>query len=828
MFPKLLFIFLAMFTSVYTYSQTVNTSVKGKVIDSLTNETIPYATIKVVEKNNPDTQVKALASDDDGAFEFTLNKGGEFILSAHFIGKKTAQKEFIVKAEKVIDMGIIHLADDENSLSEVVVSADKPLVKVDLDKITYSMEADPESKTNNVLEMLKKVPMVTVDGEENIQMKGSSNFKIYINGKPNNMISSNPKDVLRGMPANTVKDIEVITDPGAKYDAEGVAGIINIITQQQTSTNGYTATVNARGNTFGGFGGGIYAMLKYGKVGFTGNYNVSRHKNPESDYYSFRNAANTQLYENGTNKGTMLGQFGSGELSFEIDTLNLINVSFNRFEGRSKNYSDYLTELQKTGDIIIERYSRYGKSKGTFGGTGINVDYQRTFNKKDQLLTSSYRYSYDPNDSEAYSKYTGLVNYKDAADRQFSDANMNEHTFQIDFTTPFGKLHSIETGLKYIIRLNKSNSGYEDLDMATGIWEPRPNVAENRFKHRQDIVAAYGGYSLKWNKWGFKTGLRYEATWMKAEFPIKEEMNFDSDYSNLVPSATATYQLKPTQTFRLGYNMRISRPSIWQLNPYLNTSNVNYLQQGNSELDPEKSHSLSLNYSLFNPKFNMNVNMSYNFADNSIESITGTWVGGEYDGASYTSYDNIGKRKSTYMSTYVNWSITDKIRLYSNLGGSYTDLKSNGKDNLSNNGFGASIYAGMQYSLPKDFAVYANGGYFSPYVNLQGKGSSFSFHSFSVQKNFMDKRLTVNVYASSPFAKNRTFKNTIDTDTYYSRSESQYRQRQFGVRVSFLFGELKTQIKKAQRGIVNDDVSGAGAQGAGGGQQSGGQQTGGQ
>lgn len=813
--------------SVLTYAQTGNIAIKGKVIDSLTNETIPFATIKIVDKADP-SQVKAVASDDKGSFTLTMNKSGEYILSAQFIGKKTAFKPFSIKAEKTIDLGDIVMMDDENSLSEVVVSADKPLVKVDLDKITYSMETDPESKTNNVLDMLKKVPMITVDGEENIQLKGSSSFVIYLNGKPSNMITNNPKDVLRGMPANTVKDIEVITDPGAKYDAEGVAGIINIVTQKQTSTNGYTATLNSSADTFGSFGGGVYTMLKYGKIGFTGNYNVNKRKNPRGEYHSYRNdllpgGNNRYLYEDGTSKNNMLGQFGSGELSFEIDTLNLINVSFNRFEGRGKNYSDWISEMQNQNYDILEKYSRNGKGKNTFGGTGINVDYQRTFNKKDQLLTSSYRYNYNPNDSESGNNYKNIVNYRDSANRQYSDAHMDEHTFQIDFTTPFGKLHSIETGLKYIIRLNRSNSGYEDLDMTTGIWNPRPDEPMNEFKHRQDILGAYGGYSLKWKKWGFKTGLRYEATWLDVKYPIDQSYNFDTDYSNLIPSVTATYQLKPTQTFRLGYNMRISRPGIWQLNPYFNDSNPNYIRQGNADLEAEKSHSISANYSYFNPKFNMNMNMSYRFANNSIQSVTSIIEGGDYDGASYTTYDNIGKNRNIYLSAYFNWSITNKLRLYSNLGGSYVNIKANNESNLSNHGFGANVYAGAQYSLPLDFTVYANGGYFSPHIMLQGKGSTFSFHSFSVQKGFMDKRLNVSIYANSPFMKDRTFKNTQETDTYYFRSENQFKQRMVGVRVSFRFGELKTQLKKTKRSIVNDDVQsgGQGESGQGGGQQTG-------
>jgi len=819
----LLFVIFS-FISVLTYSQSAGTLVKGIVSDSLTNETIPYATIKVLDKDNPSVMIKAVASDDKGAFEVSITKNGEYILSVASLGKETFSMPFEIKGEKTLNLGTLNIKDDENALSEVVISADKPLVKVDLDKITYSMETDPEAKTNNVLDMLRKVPMVTVDGEENIQLKGSSSFKIYMNGKPSNMVSNNPKEVLRGMPANTVKDIEVITDPGAKYDAEGVTGIINIVTHKQTSMGGYTATINSSVNSFGGVGAGVYTMLKYGKVGFTGNYNFDRYKNPGGSYNSFREYYGSDnakyLYQNGSSENNGNGQYGHGEFSFELDTLNLINVSFNRFEGRGKNYSDWIEEMQDNNHITGYKYSRDSRGKNTFGGTGINFDYQRTFSKKDQLLTSSYRYNYNPNDSESDNDYKGIVdptNRFTRHDRQFSDANMKEHTFQIDFTTPFGKMHTIEAGAKYIIRLNKSNSGYEDLDGSNN-WIPRPVIPENKFEHRQDIVAGYGGYSFKLGKWGLKTGLRYEATWLEAKFPIDETRNFKNDYSDFVPSLTATYQLKPTQTLRAGYNMRIWRPGIWQLNPYTNTADSSYITQGNPRLDAEKSHSISLNYSYFNPKFNMNVNLSYSFTDNSIQSISEIREDQVTKRqVTYTTYDNIGKSNNVYFSTYFNWSITNKLRLYSNLGGSYTNIKTNNDQGLSNHGFAANIYAGLQYSLPKDWSVYANGGYSSPYISLQGKGSSFNYNVFRVQKGFIQNRLNISVFAFSPFAKNMSYKSKETRNpNYYFERNNEYERRQFGVRVSFRFGELKTQIKKAQRGIVNDDTQGGGGgQGAG-------------
>jgi len=825
-------------TCIYCQTNTTNVVVKGQVIDSLTSETIPYATLKIAGKDNPKTPLKAIASDDDGNFRFTMNQKGEYILSIEYIGKNTLEIPLVIEDKKTIDLGKVTITDNSKLLSEVVVSAIKPLIKVDLDKIVYSMENDPESKTNNVLEMLKKVPMITVDGEENIQLKGSSSFKIYMNGKPSNMITNNPKEVLRGMPANTVKDIQVITDPGAKYDAEGVAGIINIITQQNTSMGGYTATINARIDDMGGFGLGPYIMLKYGKIGFTGSYNYYEWKRPKSPNSSFREDLkgteegnlNKYLYQDGISKNNGNGQYGSGELSIEIDTLNLINIGFNRYHGNYKSKSTLYNEMLDIDKIMQYKYDQSGTTKNVYGGTDLNADYQRTFKKKDQLLTASYKLSISPEDTKSNTDIAngeGTLPPTAIVNKQYTDASMKEHTFQIDFTTPFGKVHSVEAGLKYIIRLNESESGREYLN-SSGNWEDIAND-NDKFKHEQDILAAYGGYNAKFKKWGIKTGLRYEATWLDAKFALNESQNFKTNYSNLVPSVTITYELKPMQNLRFGYNMRIWRPGIWQLNPYQNTSNPNYVTIGNPELEAVKAHSFNLNYGLFTPKLNFNMNLSYNFENDGIENITSL-----DNGITTTTYDNIGKKKSLNASAYINWSITDKLRLFSNMWGGYIDIKSNKERNLananeklSNYGFNGSVYMGAQYSFPKAFRVYFNGGLFSPHISLEDKGPSYSFHSFSVSKGFKDERLTFRAYAQNPFQKDREFRNERTTPDFRYESIMNNRVRSFGISVSYRFGEMKSQIKKTQRGISNDDTM-SGGQGGQGGGQTGGQGGGGQ
>ncbi len=198
-----------------------NITVRGKLIAAVDQKGLPYATISVASEATPENAVKKFATQENGIFSTTLEPG-TYVFTFHFVGMDDLEKTVeLSPAQNPLDLGEIALNESDTELDEVSVVAQRPLVKVEIDKLTYSAKDDPEASTSNVLDLLRKVPLVTVDGEDNIQLKGSTNYKIYLNGKPSNMISNNPSQVLKSMPANSVKDIEVITDPGAKYDAEG-------------------------------------------------------------------------------------------------------------------------------------------------------------------------------------------------------------------------------------------------------------------------------------------------------------------------------------------------------------------------------------------------------------------------------------------------------------------------------------------------------------------------------------------------------------------------------------------------------------------------------
>jgi len=659
--------------------------------------------------------------------------------------------------------------------------------------------------------------MLTVDADDKIQLRGSGSFKIYLDGKPSNMISNNPGLVLKSMPANIVKKIEVITDPGAKYDAEGVTGIINIITNKQPM-GGYTGTLNAGANLYG-YNLGGYLTAKYGKFGLTGNYNYNYNKRPASDNSSYRESffddVNNYLTNesSGSNRGNY--QYGSGELSYEIDTLNLISAAFDLWGGNSTSESKSHSQMSDINKNPVYEYLMNSTGKYTYGSSDFNANYQRTFSKKDELLTASYRLSLDPSDQAYNTQVDSILNYCAPSQRSASNADTKEHTFQLDYTTPLGKIHTIEAGVKYIIRISESNSYRYILNPVVNDWI-QFNSYNDQFQHRQDIFSAYGGYNVKYKKVGFKAGLRMENTDLNVKFPIDETKNFDNGYFSLVPSATFSYQYKKIHNFRIGYNLRIERPGIWYLNPYVNNTDPKNISFGNPNLDVVKSHNINLNYGVFKPKFNVNANLYYNFVNNSIERVTTL-----KNDTAQTTYENIGKSKNAGLYFYGSWNPIMKFRIYANVSASYIDIRANDGSGMKNSGFREFVYVGAQYNFPRDLTLSVNGGLSSPSVNLQGTFSGYHYTALSLNKSFMKKKLTITFSAMSLFEKYMTYNSITQTDQFRTVSNYSYPAQNFRIGISYKFGELKQQIKKVQRGINNDDTkggqSGGGEGGSGGG-----------
>lgn len=813
---------------------------KGVLLDSLTQEGEPYATIRVARKSAPDKPVKMMVSDMKGRFQENVKGTGQFVMTITSVGRNTIVKDFTVKSgQKLVDLGTLYVTDASNELGQVEVVAQKPLVKADIDKIEYNVKDDPDSETNSVLEMLRKVPLVTVDGEDNIKVNGSSSFKVYVNGKPNNMMSNNPTEVLKSMPANTIKHIEVITNPGPKYDAEGVGGILNIVTEGG-GFEGYTVTLSGNVSNRGA-GGGLFGTVQKGKLTVSGRYNYNYNNSPRSYSGGSQRATETNsdvanLDYDGSSKGDGSFQSGSLEASYEVDSLDLISASFGLWGGgnASNGGSNYLGTSPATGGRLYQ-YATDVHSKSSWYSIDGSVDYQRLSpSVKGRMFTLSYKINTRPQTSDSYSVYnidedydSSWTDYLNRLLDLHNDGSQNttEHTFQADYTTPIGKLHTIESGVKYILRNNSSDNDRFQRAAAEGADYEFDEENSTHYRHRNDILAAYLGYGLKWKKLSGRLGVRYEHTIEDVKYLLGRGDDFHKNFDDLVPSASLGWKLTDLSNLRVGYNMRIYRPGIWYLNPYLDDSNPASLRQGNSELDSEHSHAFDLSYSNFTPKFNINVSARYSFTNNSIQSVTSLMSEDDIPDLSedkktgkdvlYTTYRNIGKSRNLNLSAYVNWNATKNTRVYANLFGGYTSLK--GANGLENDGWNLFAYGGAQQSFKHDWRLSMNVFGQTPWIMLQGKGSSFFSYSLSLNKSFMERRLSLSAFASNFLKKYNRYSSHIEGQGFVQDSWNKYPQMRFGLSVSYRIGELKASVKKAARTITNDDVKSGGSSGGAGG-----------
>ena len=825
---------LATTTTVYAQQVTSSSySIKGMLLDSLTQEGEPYATIRIVKKEMPSKALKMAVTDMKGCFKEKLDATpGLYLLTISSIGKTTVERTFTLNPKELkVDLGTLYTTDATNELTGVEVIAQKPLVKADIDKIAYNVQDDPDSKSNTVLEMLRKVPLVTVDGEDNIKVNGSSNFKIHINGKPDNMMSNNPVDVLKSMPANIIKQIEVITNPGAKYDAEGIGGILNIVTIG-SGFEGYTATFSGNASNTGG-GGSAYATIKKGKLTLSGRYSFNLNASPRSYSDSSQENLETgdEIVAESSNESDYGFQHGNLEGSYEIDTLQLLSLGFGMYGGNNDGTSEGYTVMNRGLDSSVAdplySYRTNGDNSGSWYSIRGNIDYQRTSSKnKMRMFTLSYKLNTRPSNSDSKFKYSDKSAVPEWDDyvaavlldqRSEGGQNSAEHTFQADYTTPIAKIHTLETGVKYIIRNNTSDNnryngeGEYDVDRSS------------HYKHLSDIMAAYMGYGIKVNKFSAKAGVRYERTMQDVKYADTPKRNFDVNYNDLVPSGSFGFKLTDMSNIRAGYNMRIYRPSIWYLNPYLDDTNPSYIRQGNPNLESEKSHAFNISYSNFTQKFNLNVSLRYSFNNNGIENVTSLINDKEIDGLQnptekevlYATYQNIGKSSSAGLNAYVNWNASPKTRVYLNMNADYAHLKSPAQ-NLENRGWNFFAYGGVQQTLPLDIRLSLNLMGQTPHTTLQGSGSGFYNYSLSANKSFLEKkRLTLSIFASNFFQKYQTHNRITEGTGFTSSMNSKYSRRRFGISLSYRIGELKASVKKATRSINNDDVKGGGGNSGG-------------
>ncbi|MCJ8164869.1 TonB-dependent receptor [Pontibacter sp. E15-1] len=780
-------------------------TVKGMVADSATSAPIGYVTV-VVSLPDKDAPLKSTFSRDNGSFEISGLPLGTYKLILSYVGYKPYTLELpVLNAESpVLNVGTLALAGAAKQLQEVEVTTEQMLITQDVDKISYNVAVDPESKTLSALDMMRKVPMLSLDSDENIQLNGSGSFKVLVNGKNSTLFARNPKDVLRSMPASSIKRIEVITDPPAKYDAEGIGGIINIITTDAPQ-NGYNGSFSLGAGSVGNQYGSVNLTAKTGKLGFSGYGGASHWPNPKStSYYERTDAATGTLLQQGSSESNSYNKYMSGEISYELDTLNLLSAKFGLNDSDNASLALQTVEEAGTSGALRRAFARNNDQDYAWKGYDLGLDFQHTFKRnKSQLLTLSYKIGNNENNSDADIQFINIRNYAGIpGTRTQNEGRSLEQTYQADYVHPFKK-HSLEAGLKSILRDNGSDYFYRNYDSETNTYKEVPELS-NEFDYSQNIYAAYTSASLRYDKWGVRLGTRLEQTVVDANFKNAGTVA-EQNYLNLIPNVSLNRTFKNMSSLRLSYTQRIERPSLYFLNPYVNRTNEKSISFGNPNLQAATSHVISMGHSMFKGGNSLNSTLTHAFTNNAIQNYT---LFNTADSVTTTTFGNIGKNATSTLSLHGYATFFDALSVNLNGSLSYVQLSGNiaGRD-FENTGVNGYMFSNLSYKFKKNWRANANLGYYGPRVMLQGKSTGQFWNGFSVSKGFLkDEKASFNLSVQNPFRKYNSFTNDVSSTNFDEISKYTFVTRRVNVGFSYKFGKLKEDIRRTKRGIRNDDL----------------------
>ena len=693
-------------------------------------------------------------------------------------------------------------------LEGIVVKAQKQLVKQEIDRIAYDVQGDEESKTQTVMDMLRKVPMVTVDGQDNILVKGNSNYKIYKNGHLDPSLTKNAKEVLKSMPASMVKRIEVITDPGAREDAEGVDAILNIVMVDGSKMQGITGVVSAtytslnHPNFYSSLTGQMGKLLMSVDYGYGGMSNRESENITETDrtYLDTRNRMLAR--SNGTNPGGI--HYTNLNASYDVDSLNLISASFGGYFYKLDVKGDNRTTLYNPSNQILYGFSNHywmpGYSHQSWNG---RLDYEHKTRRKGERFTLSYMLALTRQHTDQENTYSELENapFSYTGSLQTERERFTEHTLQADWLRPLGKGHQLEMGTKYIDRNNNSHNtqNFYGTDLLTN----------DEFQHTTRVLAGYADYIYNSEKWSARAGLRYEYSFMRGSYPDGKGETFDKYLGDWVPQATLKYKLTDAQSLKLNYTTSINRPGISYLNPAVVTS-PSIVQQGNPELTSSHNQRISLIYSYILPQLTLQIAPAYNFSSGGISSVQTA-----KNDIRYYTYDNILRYRRFSIEQYVQWKPFDSTTLVINNNLRY---EHNENSNLGYRTFGWSdnYYINLSQNLPwklrLNLSVYGKIGH-SPSGIYYMQHSYYDYY-VSLQRSFLkNDRLTVRLGANTPFDKYLPSEAETVNGDYRDYQKSWNRGRSFTLSVTWCFGSLKTSVKKTEHSIDNDDVVGGIAKG---------------
>lgn len=795
--------------------------IKGIVMDGELGGPLEFVTVQVKAKGS-DKIVQGSVTGSDGNYMIGGLKKGEYVVTFSYIGYEEVSKNISISSDnQILSLGELTLAEDANQLGEVEVVAKRPQMRFEIDRKVFDATQDIAAEGGSASDLLSNIPSVEVDNEGSVSLRGNSSVTIWINGKASGLTADNQADILDMMPAGDIKQVEVITNPSARYSPEGTAGIINIILKDDRKP-GYYGSVKVGADTDGGYqaSGNInyssskvdaYANLNYRNREFKGGGITSRLNTTDNSFLDQTNDSKRQ-------HNNWFGRFGatwhitkSDDLAFNVTGMtgggdNSENIHYNSID--SQKNTIYTSDRITNGDSDMKMYN-------------LELNYVHKFseNSNIDLMVSNNQWRRDGmnifRQSTVYTDPSQTAN--PLYQTQENDIKDKTWEVQADYTNKISDMARIEAGYKGTFQRNAS-----PVDTYTGTTAEDIRQDEslyNRFLYNQDVHALYMTYGGKWDKLSYQAGLRGEY-WrvdtrsldFDQEFNGKASETFEKDYFKLFPSAFISYALPKNNELQVNYTRRLRRPWGGQLNSFRNISDASNISFGNPELTPEYSHSFELNYiKSWESGHTLSLSGYYRSTDDVIQRIR--FLNTE-DNVMYTTSENVAKSQASGLEIvgkdklFKILDLTTTVNLYYSKLDGFSYLPQGAETPVigdTDESFAWNVRMIANFSLPWGVSLQGTGNYNSKQLMAQGHREPNYSVDLGLRKSFLSDKLTLSINARD-LLDSRKFRTVTAGDGFWQDSENWRGGRRVGFTLTYNFGNMNKKKDKSKSRSEEPDM----------------------
>lgn len=811
---KVLFLTLIICTiTVKLFAQTVGIGkISGKLIEEQTKETVPFATAMVLDKKTK-AMVRSVQSDIDGNFIITNLPKGIFTFKVSFLGLQTMVRDSVAITDQVIDInfGTIKMKPSKgNTLNEVTISAPKTTMQMGIDKKVFSVDQSLVSEGGSASDLLENVPSVQTDIDGNVSLRGSSGVKVLIDGKPSLIAGGSVAQILQSIPASSIESVELITNPSAKYDAEGQSGIINIVLKRNKKL-GFNGSVALTAGSRESYNGNTSLSFQNKKINLYGNYSYRNGNRLGGGYnnISYFNTQNLTAFanQNTDSRSSDAGHNVKAGIDYFLAEKSILSFSTG-FNVRENNRNEFLAINQFNAALNpLELSNRTNTNNGNGDSYDLNLDFTQKFKKPKEELSLSIGYSEGNNDNlqvyntKIYNQNGTIVNPLAAIQRNNGIGLNRNYNVQLDYNLPIGNLGKIEAGYKSQIRIGENNKSADVFNTNTNQYD-FDFTQSNDFASKDQVHAIYTNYQNQIKNFGYQLGLRAENASLNTElgaYNISNNLSYTPGkvaYTRLYPSIFLSQKLAAEQQIQLSYSRRVNRPRPWDTNPFLDVADPLNYRQGNPNLKPEDVHAFELGYSKYWTKFSLTSSLYLRQTNDVIQRIR---TEPDANGTTTSTPQNLTRNVSSGIELIGKydvvkaWSFTANVNLYQS---KIKGVPAFGI--VENAGFSYNANLTNNFLLPHGITLQIKGDYRSKEVMAQGKRNAMYGMDAGAKYDFNKKKSSLSLNIRDVFASRRWTSTTTGNTSIVDFSR--YMQGTMAnLTFSYRFGKSDFSFKKTKK-----------------------------